>query len=68
MLFKRYKIKVNVIILKRIIVNNGGSTCNLCNYGPNCTIINICTKIFTSISGNPNYIDYICVLYIKEKQ
>lgn len=64
MLYKRYKIKVNVIILKRIIVNDCGSACNLCNYGPHCTIMGICTKMFTPISGNPNYIDYICMLCI----
>lgn len=64
MLYKRYKIKANVIILKRIIVNDGGSACNLCNYGPHCTIMSICTKIFTSMSGNPSYIDYICMLCI----
>lgn len=66
MLYKRYKIKANVIILKRILVN-GSSACKLCNYGPRCTIFSVCTEIFTSISGNSNYIDYICVLYTKEK-
>lgn len=67
MLYKRYKIKANVIILKRILVNGCVSACKLCNYGPRCTIISVCTEVFTSMSGNSNYIDYICVLYTKER-
>lgn len=65
MLFKKHKIKIGVMNLIRIELNNN-DVCNLCTYGPgiNCTIMDICTNIFTPITAEKY--DYIC--YTKEKQ
>lgn len=66
MLYKKHKIKISVINLIRIKLNGNKDVCNLCTYGPgrNCTIMNICTTIFTPTTEEKY--DYIC--YTKEKQ
>lgn len=66
MLFKKHKIKIGVMNLIRIQLNNNEDVCNLCTYGPgnSCKIMDICTNIFAPITA-VKY-DYIC--YTKEKQ
>lgn len=65
MLYKKHKIKIGVINLIRIRLNNNNDVCNLCTYGPgrSCTIMDICSTIFTPITAEKY--DYIC--YTKER-
>lgn len=64
MLYKKHKIRVGVINLIRIeLKNDKRDTCDIC-YGKSlCTIMDICTEIFTPIVIGKY--DYIC--YTKEK-
>jgi len=65
MLYKKHKIKIGVINLIRIKLNDNKNVCNLCTYGPHisCTIMDICITIFTPITAGKY--DYIC--YTKER-
>lgn len=65
MLFKRHKIRVGELNLIRTRLNEGEDVCDLCCYRGRCTIMNLCTRIFTPIAPNKNY-DYRC--YTKERQ
>ena len=64
MLFKRHKIRVGVLDLIRTRLNKGEDICDLCCFGGKCTIMNVCTQIFTPVTSE--HYDYRC--YIKEKQ
>ena len=65
MLYKKHKIKIGVINLIRIKLNNNNDVCNSCTHGPgrSCTIMDICSTIFTPITAEKY--DYIC--YTKER-
>ena len=66
MLYKKYKIKPNILILTRIKLSKNKYSCDVCCHSGKCTLMNICTNIFTPITADRDYYDYTC--YIKEKQ
>ncbi len=60
MLFKRHKIRVGELDLIRTRLNKGEDACDLCCYSGRCTIMDLCTSIFTPTSPNENY-DYYAI-------